>query len=90
MEALEDVRAVGLGDPDSVVAHAEADRVERYGEFCESSFPNTRALVVEYFASPQFDELLVDIVRATFPAHEHEAMVERHRGLVGAWVEDQR
>jgi hypothetical protein len=31
----------------------------------------------------------VDTVSATFPEHEHEAMVERHRGLVGAWVSDQ-
>ena len=28
-------------------------------------------------------------VRAVFPAHEHEAMVARHRGLVGAWASDQ-
>jgi hypothetical protein len=29
-------------------------------------------------------------VTSTFPEHEHESMVERHRGLVGAWVADQR
>ena len=39
---------------------------------------------------PEFDELLVDDGDLDFPAHEHEAMVARHRGLVGAWVSDQR
>jgi len=28
-------------------------------------------------------------VSATFPAHEHEEMVARHRGLVGQWVREQ-
>jgi hypothetical protein len=28
-------------------------------------------------------------VRETFPAHEHDEMVARHRGLLGAWVADQ-
>jgi hypothetical protein len=63
--------------------------VERYREFCAAALPTMRELSVEYFASPQFDELLVDMVRTTFPAHEHEAMIARHRGLVGAWVRDQ-
>jgi hypothetical protein len=48
-----------------------------------------RELVVDYVGSPQFDGLLVEIVRQTFPAHEEEAMVARHRGLVGAWLRDQ-
>jgi hypothetical protein len=28
-------------------------------------------------------------VRSVFPADEVEAMVARHRGLVGAWLRDQ-
>ena len=48
-----------------------------------------REVVVDYFASPEFDALLVETVQAVFPAHEHEEMVARHRGLVGAWVADQ-
>jgi len=64
-------------------------QVAAYGEFCASVLPEMRALVVDYFASPHFDDLLIDVVRTTFPAHEHEAMVARHRGLVGAWVREQ-
>src|SRR5581483_11799077 len=63
--------------------------VGAYVEFCAAALPAMRELAVEYFGSQQFDELLVDTVRATFPAHEHEAMVARHRGLVGAWVREQ-
>jgi hypothetical protein len=63
--------------------------VERYRQFRELRLDALPGLAVEYFAGPQFDELLVDVVRTTFPAHEHDAMVARHRGLVGAWVRDQ-
>src|SRR5581483_3224389 len=70
-----------------VDAHFE---VERYGEFCAAALPAIRELTVDYFGSPQFDALLVDTVRTTFPAHEHEQMVDRHRGLVGAWVREQQ
>ena len=65
-------------------------QVPEYEEFCAAELANLDAIAVEYFASPDFDRLLVDTVTSTFPEHEHEAMVERHRGLVGAWVADQR
>jgi hypothetical protein len=64
--------------------------VERYTEFCARSLPAARELSLEYFDGPAFDGLLIDSVKATFPAHEHEAMVARHRGLIGAWVQDQQ
>ena len=41
-----------------------------------------------YFASPEFDQVLVETVQATFPAHEHEQFVAHYRGLIGAWVQD--
>jgi hypothetical protein len=64
-------------------------QVERYEEFCAAALPSTRTLAVEYFGGPAFDALLVDSVRSVFPSHEHEREVERHRGLVGAWVREQ-
>jgi hypothetical protein len=30
--------------------------------------------------------VIVDTVRATFPAHEHERFVEHYRGLLDAWA----
>ncbi len=64
-------------------------QVPEYEEFCAAELANLDAIAVEYFASPEFDRLLVDTVTSTFPEHEHEAMVGRHRGLIGAWVSDQ-
>jgi hypothetical protein len=64
-------------------------QVDAYEEFCASSLASMRELSTGYFAGREFDRLLVDSVRSLFPAHEHEAMVERHRGLVGLWVREQ-
>jgi hypothetical protein len=60
-----------------------------YAEFCAEALPRLDELALEWFASPEFDALLVEVVSATFPAHEHEEMVARHRGLVGQWVREQ-
>jgi hypothetical protein len=64
-------------------------QIAEYEDFCALHLSRLDEVAVEYFASPDFDRLLVDTVTATFPAHEHEAMIARHRGLVGAWVSDQ-
>jgi hypothetical protein len=63
--------------------------VEAYEDFCAAVLPSIRELVVDYFGSPEFDDLLVDVVCSVFPAHEEEPMVARHRGLVAAWLRDQ-
>jgi hypothetical protein len=63
--------------------------VAAYEEFCAAALPWMHELAVGYVGSAEFDALLVDTVRSTFPAHEQEAMVARHRGLVGAWLRDQ-
>jgi hypothetical protein len=63
--------------------------VDAYAAFWDGALPSLHELVVEWFAGADFDRLLVEEVRKTFPAHEHEAMVARHRGLVSAWVQDQ-
>jgi hypothetical protein len=64
--------------------------VAKYDELCAEALPWMRELVLEYVGGSEFDRLLVDVVRSVFPAHEEEAMIARHRGLVGAWVRDQR
>jgi hypothetical protein len=64
-------------------------QVDEYEEFCATALAGFDAAVLAYFESPEFDALLVDTVRSVFPAHEHEEMIERHRGLVGAWTRDQ-
>ena len=86
----------GEGLPyDAVLRYNEVVEISRRPQdFCSgkgaSSIPDMPAEALEYFGSPEFDELLVRTVTSVFPEHEHDAMVERHRGLVGAWVADQR
>jgi hypothetical protein len=64
-------------------------QTELYAEFCREALPHLEELAHDWFASGDFDELLVQVVTATFPPHEHEEMVARHRGLVGHWVREQ-
>jgi hypothetical protein len=63
--------------------------VERYQDFCDSRLPHVDELVLDWVASPDFDGLLVDTVRSTYPAHEHERFLAHFRGLVGPWVSEQ-
>ncbi|HEX8095101.1 ATP-grasp domain-containing protein [Jatrophihabitans sp.] len=64
--------------------------VERYQEFCASRLANLDQVVLEWVAGPDFDQLLVETVRSTFPAHEHDHFIAHYRGLLGAWVADQQ
>jgi predicted subunit of tRNA(5-methylaminomethyl-2-thiouridylate) methyltransferase len=65
-------------------------QVEEYEAFCADALPHLHELVVEYVDGEDFDRLLVDTVRETFPPHEHEQFVTHYRGLLAAWVGDQR
>jgi hypothetical protein len=44
--------------------------------------------VLEWVSSTEFDALLVDTVRGTYPEHEQEAFVAHFRGLIGLWVRE--
>ena len=61
-----------------------------YEEFCAEHLAGMDELVLEYVESPEFDTLLVDTVRSTFPPHEHEHFAAHYRGLLSAWAVDQR
>jgi hypothetical protein len=63
---------------------------QRYVEFCEKHLPEIDEVMVDYIESPEFDSILVDTVRATFPAHEHDRFVPHYRGLLAAWARDER
>ncbi len=69
-----------------------ADRqleVERYQAFCARHLTHVDAASVEWVESPEFDRLIVDTVRATFPAREHEQFIAHYRGLLGRWAAEQ-
>jgi hypothetical protein len=62
---------------------------ERYADFCATSLPNIDEIVLEWVASPDFDDLLVQTVRAGYPAHEHEQFTAHFRGLLDLWIQDE-
>jgi hypothetical protein len=64
--------------------------VERYQDFCASRLSHLDGVVLEWVEGPDFDRLLVDTVRSTFPSHEHDHFIAHYRGLLGAWATDER
>jgi hypothetical protein len=61
----------------------------RYSEFCDKYLDHVDEMTCEYFDGSDFDELLVETVKSTFPKQEHEMFVTHYRGLIAAWVSDQ-
>jgi hypothetical protein len=64
--------------------------VERYGDFCASRLAHLDEVVLEWVEGADFDALLVETVRSTFPPHEHDQFIAHYRGLLGAWASDER
>jgi hypothetical protein len=62
---------------------------EQYEEFCAKNLQGVDEAMVEFIESPEFDNILVETVRTTFPPHEHDHFIGHYRGLLGAWAEDQ-
>ncbi|MEV4618116.1 hypothetical protein AB0J74_05265 [Asanoa sp. NPDC049573] len=62
---------------------------ERYADFCASRLTHVDEMVYDWVRSPEFDTLLVETVRNTYPVEEHDRFVAHFRGLTGAWVADQ-
>jgi hypothetical protein len=63
---------------------------DRYAEFCATSMAGFDEAALEYVESADFDRLIVDTVRTTFPAHEHDHFIAHYRGLLSAWAHDER
>jgi hypothetical protein len=62
--------------------------LDKYMDFCATALGHVDELVLDFVASPEFDALLVQTVRATYPRHEHEEFTELLRGRVGLWVRE--
>jgi hypothetical protein len=63
--------------------------VDHYTEFCATALAPLDEIVLEWVQGPDFDQLLVDTVRATFPEHEHDHFIAHFRGLLAAWARDE-
>ena len=48
--------------------------VERYQEFCATALAHVDELMLDWVASAEFDALLIETVKATYPEHEHEQL----------------
>jgi hypothetical protein len=86
--------SVDLSYPEKLAAYAglsdEYFETDRYREFCATALADLDAMVLDWIDSADFDALLVDTVRSTYPEHEHDRFLAHFRGLLGAWVADQR
>jgi hypothetical protein len=65
-------------------------QVDEYEEFVATRLAHLDEALLEWVEGPDFDRLLVDTVRSTFPPHEHDHFVEHYRGLLASWARDQR
>ncbi|HXZ99505.1 MAG TPA: hypothetical protein VEK76_04070 [Candidatus Binatia bacterium] len=63
--------------------------MERYQSFCARHLAHLDEVVVGFFRGPELDRVLVDTVRDTFPAHEHEGFIAHYRGLIAQWCAEQ-
>jgi hypothetical protein len=63
-------------------------QIDAYREFCAQHLSHLDELAYSWFTSQEFDDVIVQTVRSTFPLHEHEHFIEHYRGLLGAWARD--
>ncbi len=64
--------------------------VERYQDFCATHLAEVDGVMLEYVESAEFDGLLVNTVRSTFPQNEHDHYIDHFRGSLGEWARDER
>jgi hypothetical protein len=83
----------GASYADKLAAYRElADayfETDRYYDFCASRLPHLDEVVLDWAAGPGFDRILIETVRSTYPAHEHDQFIAHLRGLHGLWVRDE-
>jgi hypothetical protein len=68
-----------------------ADRyfdVDGYRAFCDTYLSTVDERVLDWVKGPEFDQLLIDTVEATYPAHEREHFLAHFRGLINMWVDE--
>src|SRR5204862_1998397 len=62
--------------------HFQADA---YAEVCAGPLRHLDEAAHDWFSCGDFDRVIVETVRTTFPATEHEQFVQHYRGLLPAW-----
>lgn len=59
---------------------------ERFEEFCDKHLSHLDDVAHEYFASREFDDLLLRSIAETFPPHERDHFTGRYRQLIAQWA----
>jgi hypothetical protein len=81
-----------LSYADKIIAYRGlADRyfdVDGYREFCDTYLSTVDERVLDWVKGPEFEQLLIDTVEATYPAHERERFLAHFRGLINMWVDE--
>ncbi|MEZ4662590.1 MAG: hypothetical protein R2911_33990 [Caldilineaceae bacterium] len=67
-------------------AHLET---ERFNEFRAAVLTDLDEIMWQVVQSADFDNMLVNTVRTTFPSHEHDQYIGHFRGLLRHWVESE-
>jgi hypothetical protein len=62
---------------------------ERYLDFCASRLGNIDEITFDWVNSADFDRLLIDTVRTTYPSDEQDRFIDHFRGLIDLWKRDE-
>jgi hypothetical protein len=62
---------------------------ERYHDWCASHLGHLEEAVHDWVTSSDFDRILRETVRATYPPHEQDQFLAHFHGLLDLWVADQ-
>jgi hypothetical protein len=65
-------------------------QVDEFEAFRSEALPHLEETMVEYVESPEFDQLIVQIIRTEEPEEKQERLIERSRSAVAAWASDCR
>jgi hypothetical protein len=61
-------------------------QTEQFAEFQATQLPGLDEAMWSLAQSAEFDDILLQTVRTTFPPHEHDHFIAHYRGLLGHWV----
>ncbi|MBV9592277.1 MAG: hypothetical protein JO147_00565 [Actinobacteria bacterium] len=62
---------------------------ERYLDFCAAHLGHIDKFVLNWISSADFERLLLDTVRTTYPPDEQDRFVAHFRGLIDLWISDE-
>lgn len=62
---------------------------EKFNDFRANHLANLDEAMWGLVQTPEFDDIITQTVRTTFPEHEHDHYISHYRGLMSHWVESE-